>query len=137
MLGSHEWEWMRKRASVLACEDTQGIVVYQDDEIIAACVADSFTVDACCVHLAIEKPIALRRGFLQEIARHLFITCGRNRIFGFVPSTNTKALKLDKHIGMVEVARIPNALNKGVDIVVLCMEKEACPWLPAQQKEAA
>jgi hypothetical protein len=54
-----------------------------------------------------------------------------------VPSNNEKALKLDRHIGFKEVARIPNAVAEGVDYIVMCMEKSECRWLPEELREAA
>lgn len=137
LLGANEWKWVQSRTHLIACEDSQGLVAYDNDIIQAIAVFDSFTVDACSVHFAIDNPLVIKHGFLTEIARHLFIQCGRKRIFGLVPSTNDKALKLDKHIGMEEVARIPNAVKEGVDYVVLSMAKEQCRWLPQEVKEEA
>lgn len=132
-----DWLWFKERTSVIRCEDTIGIVAYDDSGIKAVCVADSFTVDACCVHFAIDSPIVIRRGFFAEISRHLFVVCRRERIFGLVPANNSKALKLDEHIGFTEAARIPNGFKKGVDTVVLVMEKENCRWLAEEHREAA
>ena len=122
----------------MLCEDTQGIVAYDEAGAIQAISAfDSFTVDACSVHLAIDNPIVLRHGFLTELAYHIFVTCNRKRIFGLVPSNNKKARKLDEHIGFKEVARIPDAVREGVDYIVYRMDKEACRWLPQELREAA
>ena len=137
LLEENEWIWVRDSAHVIRCEDTQGIVAYDGRGIQAIAVFDSFTVDACNVHFAIHNPFVIRSGFLVQIAIHLFVTCGRNRIFGLVPSTNKKALKLDTHIGMKEVTRVPDALAKGVDYVVLRMNKDECRWLPEELREAA
>ena len=133
-----EWDWIYYRAFPIACADTQGLVAYDERGIIqAAAVFDSFTVDACSVHLAIDNPFVMRHGFLHEIGRHLFVECGRRRIFGLVPSDNEKALKLDKHIGLKEVARIPHGYKQDVDYIILCMEKSECRWIPAELREAA
>ncbi len=132
-----EWAWIQLKAKVIACQDSQGIVAYDDSgQITAICVADSFTPDSCNVHFAIDKPMVIRHGFLHEIARHLFIACGRKRIFGLVPADNAKALKLDTHIGFTEVARVPHGFREGVDYVVLCMERETCPWLEPVRRAA-
>ena len=132
-----EWEWVSDRAHTILCGDMCGIVVTNEGgDIQAVAVFDSFTKNACNVHLAIENPMVIKHGFLSEIARHLFLVRNRSRIFGLVPSNNSRALKLDKHIGMREIACIPNALDEGVDYVVLEMTREECTWLP-QLKEAA
>jgi len=134
-----EWEWVNSRAHPIQCADSQGIVAYDKRGIQAICVADSFTVDACSVHLAIDSPFVIRHGFFHEVARHLFIACGRKRIFGLVPSSNEKALRLDVHLGFEEVARIPDAYAEGIDYVVLRMDKETCRWLkkPEEQRQEA
>lgn len=132
-----EWVWFKERTSVIQCEDSIGIVAVNESGIQAVCVADSFTLDACCVHFAIDNPMAIRRGFFNEVARHLFHGCNRERIFGLVPANNAKALKLDKHMGFEEVARIPDGYKTGVDTVVLRMEKSTSRWLADEFKEEA
>lgn len=133
-----EWDWTYNLCHQIRCEDSQGIVGYNEKgDIRCAAVFDSFTVDACSVHFAIAAPIVIKYGFLNEIARHLFITCGRKKIFGLVPSTNEKALRLDKHIGFTEVARIPDAIMDGVDYIVIRLDKKDCKWIPQEHREAA
>ncbi len=132
-----EWDWFSSRTSVLMCEDFGGIVARNEDGAIqAVCVADTFSVDACSVHFAIDNPLVIRHGFLNHIADWLFVQRGRARIFGLVPSNNEKALKLDKHIGFEEVAVIPQALAHDVDYVVLCLTKEKCRWITKKEEAA-
>lgn len=131
-----EWDWVWKRARPLRCQDTCGIVAYKGKEIQAVAVFDSWTVDACSVHLAIDNPFVIRAGFLAEIANFLFLTGDRKRILGLVPSNNEKAIRLDLHIGFREVARIPDAFAEGVDYIVMRMDKKDCRWL-AKMEEAA
>ena len=127
----HEWRWVQDRAHPICCEDSQGIVAYDVEKVvIVACIVfDSFTVDACNVHMAIDKPMVLRHGFLEECTRHLFLTCGRKRIFGLVPADNAKALKLNKHLGFREVARVPDAYDEGIDYVVMRMDADDNRWI--------
>jgi hypothetical protein len=131
-----DWEWIKSRAKILLVEDTSGLVVENNGVIQAIAVFDSFTRNACNVHVAIENPRVIKHGFLNEIGRHLFHVCGRSRIFGLVPSNNAKALKLNKHIGMQEVSCVPNALAEGVDYIIMEMKKEDCRWIE-QKREVA
>jgi hypothetical protein len=131
-----DWEWIKTRAKVLCVEDTSGLVVENNGVIQAIAVFDSFTRNSCNVHLAIDSPLVIKHGFIHEICRHLFQTCGRNRIFGLVPSNNAKSLRFTKHIGMQEISRIPNALAEGVDYVIMEMTKDTCRWIE-QKREAA
>jgi len=134
-----EWEWIWERAHPLWCRDTGGIVAINENaDIQACCVFDSFTVDACSVHFAIDNPFVIKHGFLHEVARHLFIHCDRKRIFGLIPSNNEKAHKLDLHIGFREVARIPDAYAEGIDYIVVRMDRDDSRWLePMKIKKAA
>ena len=130
-----EWEWFKARTHTIRCEDSQGIVAFNEHGIQAICVADSFSPDSCNVHMAIDNALVIRHGFLHEISNHLFNVCGRNHIFGLVPSNNERAIKFDKHIGFTEVARIPDGVGTGTDYVVLRMDKADCPWLTRQTEE--
>jgi RimJ/RimL family protein N-acetyltransferase len=132
-----EKAWAKAKTHAIICEDTQGIMAYDGDKFVACAIFDSFTVDACNVHWAIDNPFVLRRGFLTAICDYLFNVRGRERIFGLIPSDNKKALKLDAHIGMEEVARIPDAFAKGVDYIVMRMDKSDCRWLTDIPKERA
>jgi hypothetical protein len=131
-----DWEWIKSRAKILLVEDSSGLVVENNGIIQAIAVFDSFTRNACNVHFAIDNPRVIKHGFIHEICRHLFHVCSRSRIFGTVPSNNTKSLKLTKHIGMQEIARIPNALAEGVDYIIMEMTKETCRWIE-QKREVA
>ena len=130
-----ELEWIRERTHVVPTIDSMGLVAYQDETIVAMCLADTFTVDSCSVHLGIDNPLVLRHGFLEELADWLFVQCGRKRLFGLVPDNNEKALKMNLHIGWREVTRIPDVLCEGVGTVVMRMDKEDCRWL--KKREAA
>jgi hypothetical protein len=131
-----EWAWFQARANPIACQDSQGIVAYDDNaDIMAMAVFDSFTVDACNVHLAIDKPMVLRHGFLEECARHLFVECGCKRIFGIVPGNNAKALKLNKHLGYRQVAVIPDGYADGVDYIIMRMDADNNRWIDLSKYE--
>jgi hypothetical protein len=58
-------------------------------------------------------------------------------MFGLVPDNNEKALKLDKHIGFHEVARVPDAICDGVGYIVMRLDKENCRWRTNYEKRAA
>ena len=85
-----EWAWMQKQCLPLRCEDSQGIVAYDDNsKIVAMAVFDGFTVDSCHAHVAITNPLVIRNGFLHEVFCRLFYTCGLKRVFGLVPTIRT------------------------------------------------
>jgi|TARA_R110001606_G_scaffold186476_2_gene334014 hypothetical protein len=131
--------WAKNRTRAIICEDTQGIIAYDNQKFAACALFDSFTVESCNVHLAIINPFVLRHGFLNAVCDHVFDVCKRERIFGLVPSDNRKALKFNKHIGMTEMHTIKDAIKKDVHYVVMQMNKKDCVWRsnPATNKEAA
>ena len=132
-----EWQWIKERARPILCEDMCGVVAYARDGSIQGIVAaDSFSVDGCNVHIAIDTPAALRAGLLHATADYLFNYRGRQRIFGLVPADNAQALKFDQHIGFVEEKRITNGYATGIDYVVLVMEREQCRWLREDRRAA-
>jgi hypothetical protein len=135
-----EWGWIHRRSKPFRCEDSIGIVALDDHtrEIYAIAVFDSFLADSCCMHIAIDNPMVIRRGFLTEIARYLFVNCERKRVFGYVPSSNRRSLRFARHAGWAEVSRVPDAVAEGVDYVVFRMDRDNCRWLPAETlKDAA
>ena len=133
----YEWSWLVDRAAPKQMQDTQGIVAYDERGLIlAVCAMDSWSHDNCSVHFAIDKPMVIRRGFLNECFRYVFIDRGLKRVFGLIPSDNDRAHKLDLHIGFREVARVPNGCYEGVDYIVVCIEKDECRWLDAPEFDA-
>lgn len=133
-----EWHWFKARTHVILCEDTQGIVAVNEQGGIAGIVVfDTWTPTSVNVHMAIDNPLCIRHGIFTEVSIHAYIRNGKKRLFGLVPSNNEKALRLDRKIGFTEVARVPDALDDGVDYIVMRLDKEDCRWLPEEFREAA
>lgn len=132
-----EWAWFHSRTSVIYCSDTQGIVAYRDGVLVAAVMFDTWTPSSVNVHMAIDDPLVIKHGLFTEVAVHAYHRCGRKRMFGLVPSNNAKAIKLDKHIGFKQVAVVPDAVDDGVDYIVMRLDKEDCRWLPEELKREA
>ena len=133
MQHDHEWLWIRKRAMPLRCQDTQGIVAYDGNGKIAAVVVfDSFTVDGCSVHFAIDNPMAIRRGLINEACHYAFVQRNCTKMFGLVPDNKEKVFNLDRKIGFYEVTRIPDALQDGYGYIVMRMDRKDCKWLPEE-----
>ena len=134
---AEEKAWIDALFFPVWCHDSEAMVAYHNGKIVAASVADSFTAVGCTVHWGIDNPMVLRHGFIENICYHLFVERDRKVIFGLVPANNLKALKLDKHIGFVEEARLREAYDVGVDLVILRMDKSSCRWLQGINLEQA
>jgi RimJ/RimL family protein N-acetyltransferase len=130
--GPTDWAWIRLHIGALQVEDTSGIIAVSADtgEIVGACVMDNWTFNSVQAHFAITSPMVLRHGFLQECVNYVFNVADKQAIYGFIPASNKKAIKLNTHMGFTEVFRIPEGFGKGVDYVAMQMLKENCKVLP-------
>jgi hypothetical protein len=58
-------------------------------------------------------------------------------MIGLTPSNNTKSLKFNKKLGFVEVFRIEDGFDEGVDYVIQELRKENCRWINERCSRAA
>lgn len=96
---------------------------------------DNWTKSACCLSIALDSPIAFR-SLLAHAFAVPFDDMGRTVVFVSVVSTNSRSLKLVRHVGFREVATAKDAWDVGVDLVMFEMRREDCRWLK-RKKEAA
>ena len=131
------WRWASDRAGFVICADSTGIVALDDEgDPCAAIVFDSWTENSACAHIVIESRAALKAGIVQEAADYVFNTCGRKMVIGNTPSDNEAALRINRHIGFKEVARIPNCAKDNVDVVIQVMNREDCRYLNGKAESA-
>jgi predicted dinucleotide-binding enzyme len=83
------------------------------------------------MHIAGFVPNWINRSILWMGFAYPFLQLKCKVLIGRVASTNHKALKLDKHLGFKEIARIPDAVPNG-DVIILTMRREECHWLNAK-----
>ena len=128
-LEQHHWLMIPDDARPRHCEDTRGIVAINErGDMQACCVLDTWTENACQIHIYIKNPFVLKHGFQQEVFNFVFGS-GRELIVGVTPSDNLKALKFIEHMGFKHVATIPDGYSKGVDFVITQLRKENCAWI--------
>lgn len=108
-------------------EQFDGTVMSMDDVAVGVGF-NAFVGRSCCMHTVIQRPDLLSRGMIRDAFSYVFNVANCNAVLGLVDSTNDAALSLDKRLGFVEVARIPNGGAEG-DLVVMQMTREACRWL--------
>jgi RimJ/RimL family protein N-acetyltransferase len=131
------YPWIAKRASLVIGPGFRAIEAVDREGNIAGMVGyDGWTDNSVSMHIALDNPAALRH-ILRPAFGIPFVEFGKGVVFGTVLSTNEKALKLDKHVGFREVARLKDAWAKGVDAVVLEMRREDCRWIPQEARKAA
>ena len=135
--GVHDWDWIRLRLPVLKVEDSTGIVAVdlETGERLAACVLDNFTENSVQGHFVTADTMVLRHGFIQECFRVVFEVCGKKRLYAYVLSDNEPIIKLTRHVGFTELARMEQGWDDDVDYLILELKRENCTYL--QKEEAA
>ena len=93
-----------------------GIVAYNDNGVMGMTGFDSWTPRTVMAHWWIRYPRCIEP-LWQECVSYIRGT-GRRAILGATPGDNTKALKAIRHLGWVELYRIKDAWDEGVDIVI-------------------
>ena len=123
-----DWAWINDRLPILEVEDTKGIIAVDAErkQQVGAAIFDNWTANSVQVHFLITSPIVLRHRFLGVVYEHLFNFHGLKYLYGMVPGDNAKALKLNKHMGWTEKARLPEAFANGVAYVI--MEYKRSTW---------
>lgn len=120
-------DYVRQVLDVPVSTFTRGIVA-ENPEPCGVVLLDNFTDTSASAHIAVQNPMALRELHLETF-KHVFLVLNKRMLLGITPSDNMKALKLHKHLGFTEIARIKDGYAYGVDQVVLQMLREDCKYL--------
>jgi RimJ/RimL family protein N-acetyltransferase len=99
-----------------------------DGEVKAVVAFDNILDKSCEMHTAAIVPNWINRDLLWACFDYPFNILKVKVILATVASTNTEALKLDRHLGFVDKAYIEDAHIDG-DLVILAMKREDCRWL--------
>lgn len=131
-----DWPWVRTHLSLSYTDDTKGFVVEDENgERVAAAIFRDWSITSVAVHQYIGNPLVLRHGYYEEIANYVYVTADRATIYGPTPSDNLKAIKLNKHIGFTEEARLKDSVMFGVDLILFRLDKNDCRFLPDEYKD--
>ncbi len=93
--------------------------------LIAGTTYEGYNGRSICMHTAIER---MNRDFLWYCFYYPFVELNVNKVLGVVDSFNTRAIKLDRHLGFVLESTIKDAGKEG-DLLIFSMTKDQCPWL--------
>lgn len=128
IIGQGEWAWFREHNPITLTHDTRGVVALMEGKPVAACAISHYHGYSVQVHQILLRPIVIKYGWLEVMSRAMF---GNHVlvIYGYTPSSNVKALKLNKHLGFVEVGRVPDAHGPGDDYHILMMQRKGCRYL--------
>lgn len=122
------YRWIAERAHLIIGDSFRAIEALDGDRIVGMVGYDGWTPNSCCMHVAIEEPIAIRR-MIKSAFGIPFVELGKGVVLGSVLSTNKKALELDLHLGFKKLCFIRDGWAKGVGMHILEMRRENCRWI--------
>jgi RimJ/RimL family protein N-acetyltransferase len=121
-------QWLADRAHLVPDNSFRAIKAVDRNGCIVAMVGyDGWMDNACCIHVAIEKPSALRH-VLGPGFRVPFVELGLGVLIAKVLSTNEASLRLVNHLGFREVFRGRDWVRHGIDLVIHEMRRDECRW---------
>ena len=98
--------------------------------LLAVIGFDHWTPSSAQIHSWISNPMALREHILtREVFKYIFVQSNRSVVFGVTPAHLSRALSLNKRIGLKEIYRVKDGWDLGVDMVIQEMRKETCGWI--------
>lgn len=120
------YPWIAKRAGIVIEGGFRALEAVDGHTILGMVGYDGWMPNSCAMHVAIDKPIAVRR-LLKPAFRRAFEHVGVIR--GYVLSNNQKALDFDLHLGFTRIGFIPDCWSEGVGVHILAMRRDECRWL--------
>ena len=108
----------------------EAIGLERDGELVAAVIFNFFSGADIAMHIAaVPGRRWMTRELLRAAFRYPFVQLGCRRVTGYVPASNTDALRFDRHLGFVQEGVMREALESGEDVIVLGMLRSECRWL--------
>ena len=133
VVGEHVCFWTAdKTGGTYYAGSGQGIGLEKDGVLIAGVLYDNCTGRSIQMHVA-GVGNWLSREYLRVCFDYPFRQLGVKKLIGLVDSTNTPALKFDKHLGFVEEAVIRDAGKYG-DLHILTMTRDQCRYLRVENE---
>lgn len=109
-------------------EDTVCIGNVIDGELKAVVAYCNFQGKSCQTHICSIGSNWMTRDFLWAIFDYPFKKLGLKVILAVISGTNEKSLKLSRHLGFEDIAKIADAHEDG-DMVIMTMRPPQCRWL--------
>jgi hypothetical protein len=132
---NEEWQamtgFLRHYAHVMPTPDTQCIGwISNGINLVMVVGLQGFIGKVAQIHVAYYPGWHFTpRSMLREVFHYAFVTAKLEMLLGVVNSKNTKAMRMDKHLGFRELLRLPKMHDDGGDLVLLAMKKSECRYL--------
>jgi hypothetical protein len=129
-------DWKDLKIDIPLTSDTGGMVLEKDGRIVAAGVFDGWTYNAVFMHMmTTNMREVMRSKFLNEVFDYIFTTVGKKKALGLIAANNTRSLRLAKRFGFAEKTRIEDGIDDGVDMVVIELKPDNCPYWAGVENE--
>jgi RimJ/RimL family protein N-acetyltransferase len=129
MAPEQDSEWLTSRTGVGVTPKFRALEAIDADGRIRGMVGyDNWRPNSVEMHVVLES-VAAARPLLRFAFDYAFNHAKKAVAFGLTPASNTRAIRLAKHLGFQTVGRIPDGWEKGADLVVFAMRREDCRWL--------
>lgn len=112
--------------------DARSIGLRKDGALVAGVIFDGFNGRNVWMHVAARPGRDwMTRYYLRACFHYPFVTCGVDRISGYVNESNQQARRFDEHLGFKEEARLKGAAPDGGDVIIYVMWRQDCRFLGA------
>jgi RimJ/RimL family protein N-acetyltransferase len=123
-----ELEKLCREVELVPTVNLRGVTLEVNGEAVLIVGYDGWTDGSCVMHQWAKHPKYFGRDILREAFRYAFGVAGLQTVIGTVRSDNPKALEVDRKIGFLTAAVVPNAYGPGVDLHLLHLPRHLCKW---------
>jgi RimJ/RimL family protein N-acetyltransferase len=120
------YRWIAERAGLALGSGFRAIEAVERGVIVGMVGYDGWTPNSCCMHVALDKPMAARRLLPGAFATPFRL--GRNVVLASVLSSNFRSRRLVRALGFKRLARIRDGWAKGTHMLLYEMRREDCRW---------
>jgi hypothetical protein len=122
-------DWFQAQTGAGWRSDSRGFVaINAAGKPLGALMFESFTPTMCMVHIAIDNPLILRHGFLEEGFGYAYNYRDVKCLRAMLPENREKCIKFIKHLGFEEETRLEHGFQSGIDFVYYKLHKHDCRW---------
>jgi hypothetical protein len=133
----YEYGWIAERTGCEPGPSFKAIKAMDDTGRIHGMVGYSdWTANSVIMYSAIDNP-ACGRELIKFSFWYPFVQAKRNIALGMVRAKNTKAMRLNKHLGFREAYRVKDGIDIGEDLVIFEMRADECRWIDQSQRKVA
>jgi hypothetical protein len=100
-----------------------------DNTILGGIMVSMFFGNSMTCHMAGQNQHWFSRELAWLVFDYCFNQCGCHKMFAGVRSDNHRALAINMRGGWQVETSLKDVFAPGVDMVVLWMTRESCPWL--------